>query len=227
MKKVLAICLMMVMIMGMTVNVFAAPSGFVSSPSTTPAPKVESFKPADEDCEAQLVITAYSEKGKIPEALEALLEKAKNDVSSVKDLTELNENLAKLVNTKKIDSKNLAVSDLFDIHVNGCEFHEGHVNFDIVLSADALSHFVGLLHMKEGGVWELVEDARVTNNGEHLEFSVDSFSPFAIVVDTTADNVNNPQTGDNSKIYIYVVIMAVCALVLVFLWKKLRKKASN
>lgn len=227
MKKILAICLMVVLLMGMTVNVFAAPNGFVSSPSITPAPKVESFKPADDDCSAQLVITPYSEKEKIPEELDALLQKAKNEVASAKDLTELNENLAKLVKDMNIDSKNLAVSDLFDLHVTGCNFHEGHVDFDIVLSADTLSHFVGLLHMKKGGSWELVKDAKVTNNGEHLVFSVDSFSPFAIVVDTTQSKADSPQTGDNSKIYLYAVIMAASALALVVIWKKLRKKAFN
>lgn len=223
MKKLLAILLAMVMLLNVSVIAFAVTDGFVSSPSTKPAPEIVSFDPAADDCTAKLVITPYSEKEELPEVLETLLEKAKDTIANSKNLTELNDKLANVAKTKNIRGENLAVSDLFDIHVTGCDFHDGHVDFDIVLAADTLSHFVGLLHMSKEGVWELVEDAKVTNNGEHLEFSVESFSPFAIVVDTTETGTTAPQTGDNSRIYLYVAIMAVSALAVVFIWKKLKK----
>jgi len=155
MKKLLAILLTMVMLLSLSVSAFATSEGFVSSPSTRPAPEVESFEPADEDCDGWLVVTPYSEKEELPEALEKLLEKARDEVSSSKNLTELNEDLENVAKSKNIRAENLAVSDLFDIHVAGCDFHDGHVDFDIVLSADTLSHFVGLLHMKKNGEWEL------------------------------------------------------------------------
>lgn len=223
MKKVLAICLMMVMVVSMSVTAFAAPNGFVSSPSGNAAPVLISFKASDEDCTAALHITPYGERDEISDTLRTMLEKAYNEISNSVDLTKLNADLAKIAADKKIDGKNLAVSDLFDIHVTGCDYHDEHVDFDITLDVDTLNHFVGLLHMNKDGKWELVPDAEVTNNGEHLKFSVDSFSPFAIVVDAGSQG-NTPQTGDNSMIYVYVIISAVCALAIIVLAVKLRKK---
>ena len=224
MKKVLAICLMMVMVLSMSVNVFAASGGFVSSPSGNPAPTVVSFKPSDDDCTAQLVVTPYGDKHDLSDALRAMFEKAYNEIVNSGDLTKLNADFAKLVADRNLTADKLAVSDLFDIHVSGCDYHDEHVDFDITLDADTLSRFVGLLHMNKDGVWELVTDAEVINNGEHLKFSVDSFSPFAIVVDTSSVTPDSPQTGDNSMIHIYAIVMAVSALAIVVITVKSRKQ---
>ena len=224
MKKVLAICLMMVMVLSMSVNVFAASGGFVSSPSGNPAPTVVSFKPSDDDCTAQLVVTPYGDKHELSDALRAMFEKAYNEIVNSGDLTKLNADFAKLVADRNLTADKLAVSDLFDIHVSGCDYHDEHVDFDITLDADTLSRFVGLLHMNKDGVWELVTDAEVINNGEHLKFSVDSFSPFAIVVDTSSVTPDSPQTGDNSMIHIYAIVKAVSALAILVITVKSRKQ---
>ena len=224
MKKVLAICLMMVMVLSMSVNVFAASGGFVSSPSGNPAPTVVSFKPSDDDCTAQLVVTPYGDRHELSDALRAMFEKAYNDIVNSDDLTKLNAELAKLAADKKIKGKDLAVSDLFDIHVTGCDYHDEHVDFDITLDADTLDRFEGLLHMNKDGVWELVADAEVINNGDHLKFSVDSFSPFAIVVNTGVDTPDAPQTGDNSMIHIYAIIMAVSTIAVIVIVVKSKKQ---
>lgn len=224
MKKVLALCLMMVLVVGMTVSVFAASNGFVSSPSVNPAPGLVSFVPGDEDCTAKLTITGYGDRHDLSDALVAMFEKAYNQIAGSKDLTELNAALAKLAAEKGIDGTDLAVSDLFDIHVTGCDYHDEHVDFDVTLDAETLKHFVALLHMNKDGEWELVTDAKVVNNGEHLQFSVDSFSPFAIVVDTGADSGDAPQTGDSGMIYVYALIMAASALAVIFIVVKTRKQ---
>ncbi len=225
MKKVLAICLMMVMVVSMNAMVFAAPDGFVSSPSGNPAPTVESFDPSDDDCTGRLVVTPYGDRDDLSYTLRAAFEKAYNDIVSAGNLTTLNSALAAIVAEKNIDPANLAVSDLFDIHVTDCDYHDGHMDFDIVLDADTLSHFVALLHMNKNGVWELVTDAEVINNGEHLKFSVDSFSPFAIVVDMSAGASNTP-TGDNSMIYVYAIILSVCALAIIVIAVKSKKQRA-
>ena len=226
MKKVLAICLMMVMVVSMSVTAFATPGGFVSSPSGRPVPTVVEFAPSSDNCTASLVITPYGDKQELSNALRSLIEKAYKDVVDSDDLTKLNAELAKLAADKNIDSKNLAVSDLFDIHPTGCDHHKGHYDFDITLDVDKLNNFVGLLHMNKNGEWELVANAKVVNNNERLQFSVDSFSPFAIVVDTTIDGGDAPQTGDNSMIYVYVILMAVSALSLVVIVLKNKKQRS-
>ena len=226
MKKVLTICMVAVLALSLTVTAFAAPNGFVSSPSENTAPTEITFTPADEDCTASLVITPFSEKEELPEALENLLETARNQIETSTDLTKLNSVLANLANEMKIKGEDLAVSDLFDIHVTGCEYHDGHTDFDIVLSADMLKNFVALLHMQKDGTWEMVSDAKVTGNGNHLAFSVDSFSPFAIVVNTNGEGAQVPQTDDN-MFYIAAVVMAVSAVALVVIAVITCKKKSS
>ena len=221
MKKVLAVCMMLVLLVTMSVNVFAATNGFVSSPSENSAPTIVDFDPADENCTATLNITAYGDKHTLPDALRILLEQAYDSIANADDLTKLNTAFADLVKKKGYDSTKLAVSDLFDMHPSDCEFHDGHTDFDVTLSADTLSHFVALLHMNKDGVWELVTDAKVTNNGEHLEFSVESFSPFAIIV-----NTGDEPAANNTWIYVViaaVVVVAGCAVVAMVVAK--RKKA--
>ena len=225
MKKVLAICLMMVMVVSMSVNVFAAPGGFVSSPSGNPAPLLISFDPSDEQCTAKLAIIPYGDRHDLSDALRAMFEKAYNDIADCDDLSKLNDKLAQLVAEKNIDGANLVISDLFDIHVTGCDYHDEHMDFDITLDADTLSHFVGLLHMNKNGEWELVSDAKVVNNGEHLEFSVDAFSPFAIVVEMDGDVPGDASQNENSSMiyYICAIIVAAVALVVALIMKSKKK----
>lgn len=247
MKKVLAICLMAVMVVSMVVSVIAAPGGFVSSPSGNPAPIVIDFMCNSANCTGKLVITPYGERQTLSDYLREMSEKAYDLIAQSTDLTELNADLAKVAADRNIAGKNLAVSALFDIHVTGCDNHEEHVDFDITLDAESLHSFVGLLHMNKDGIFELVSDAKVVNNGEHLQFSVDSFSPFAIVVETEDDasgegsgnvsgNVSGegsgdasgdtPQTGDNSMIHIYAIIMVVSAVALVVITVISKKKKA-
>ena len=108
MKKVLAICLMTVMVLSMSVNVFAAPGGFVNSPSGNPAPTVVDFDPSNDACTAQLVITPYGDRHVLSETLRTMLEKAYSEISSSDDLTELNAELAKIAADKNIAGKDLA-----------------------------------------------------------------------------------------------------------------------
>ncbi len=211
MKKVLVICCVLLMMMSMGAVVFAAPGSFVSSPTGNRAPSLVEFKTPD-GCTAELVITPYGDRSELPETLNALIEKAYAEIRGTNDLTTLNAELAKLSESLKIAGTDLAVSDLFDIHMTGCDYHEEHKDFDIVLSSDMLENFVGLLHMNADGEWELIDNAKVVN-GEHLSFSVDAFSPFAIVV----EEEGAAQTGENSRTWLYVAIMAaaVAAIVVV------------
>ena len=224
MKKVLVICLVMLMVAILGVTAFAAPNGFVSSPSGNAAPDVESFEPSDEDCTATLVVTPYGDKHELSKTLQAMLDAAYNSIVNADDLTSLNDDLAKIVKDRNLDSKKLAVSDLFDIHVAGCDYHEEHVDFDVTLSADTLSHFVALLHMNKDGEWELVADARVANNDEHLIFSVESFSPFAIVIDTSA---SSPDTGDSAMIYVGAMAASAVAFVVLLVVINRKKKENK
>ncbi len=226
MKKILAICLMMVMVVSMSVTAFAAPKGFVSSPSGNPAPQIITFKPSNADCVASLVITSYAEKNTLSADRQKLLDQAYASITETNDLTTLNADFAELVANKKIPANELAVSDIFDTDASGCDVHEGHEGFKIVLKADTLDNFVGLLQMHKNGKWELVSNAKVTNNGEYLEFTVDSLSAFAIVVDTTSYAGTAPQTSGNYMIYVCAVLMAASVMLFVFVVIKRKKQRS-
>lgn len=223
MKKIIAVCLALVIAASTTLTVFAAPGLFWSSPSGQPAPIVINFDPANDACTATLVITPYVSRDDLTDAQRELIEKAYKSIANAKTLTDLNANFASFVASQGIDAKYLAVSNLFDIHVIGCEFHEGHNEFDITLSVDSLHNFVGLLHMNQDGVWEMVPDAHVEQNETHIVFSVEGFSPFAIIVDTTGEP---PQTGDSIMI-ICTVVMAASIIALACVMHKRKKQIAQ
>ena len=224
MKKVFAIVLMMTLMLSVNVNVFADPGAFLGSPSGNPAPELVEHEFEADDCTADLVITSYSDRDKLDDSLKNLMEQAYADIAGTNDLTTLNADLAGIAAEKNIKGTDLAVSDLFDISPEGCQIHDDHYSCDIIIDADTLHRFVALIHMNENGEWILVDNATVANNGEYLEFTVDSLTPFAIVVDTSTEESDTPQTGDNSKMHIYVSIMFVSALAIAILTVKDRKQ---
>jgi len=223
MKKILTVCLAIVMLVCINLTAFAAPNGFVSSPTGNGAPTVEDFKPSNEQCTAKLVITPYSDRDELPQALQELMQKAYDAIVNAKDLTELNAEFAKYVKEKGLDASKLAVSDLFDIHATDCEFHDGHTEFDVVLKAETLKHFVGLLHMNKNGQIEFIDNAQVVN--DHLHFSVETFSPFAIVVDTSVEDT--PTTGDDAMIYICTATLIISALGIVVIGFVSKKQSAR
>jgi hypothetical protein len=201
----------------MTVAAFAAPEGFVHSPTGRPAPGIVTFDPADDDCSAKLVITPYGDKDALPEDIKKQLEKAFDDIINADNLKDLCDGLADVVG-----NKTAKVSDLFNVHTTDCKTHDDHVDFDVVLEADNLKNFAGLMYRDNDGKWVLVKDAKVSGN--HLKFSLDNFdgaAPFAIVVTT---GTNAPQTGDTGYTHVYLTIMAVSGLALAVVLVASKKK---
>lgn len=223
MKKILVVSLMVAVLLVASVGAVAASSGFVSSPSGGSAPELVQGKNVSEDCEAILEITPYSERNDLPETLRVKMEAAYEQIIAAVNLDEMSPKLAEIAKNMNINAEDLAVSDLFDIYYTDCVEHDAHGQFDIVLKADALKRFVALLHLK-GDTWELVENAEVKEvNGElHLYFSVEDFSPFAVVVNASG----TPATGESIMIYVSVAVMIVSAAVIVFVVVKSRKKKA-
>jgi hypothetical protein len=221
MKKIIAICLSFIIAASATVTVFAAPANFWGSPSGKPSPEIISFKSSDPNSTVQLILTPYSDRNDLSDGQIALLEKAYDSIRNAKSLTELNAELADVVAKLEIDSKYLAVTNIFDIHYVGSDNQSQ--KFEIVLSVDELNNFVGLLHMNKDGVWELVSDAKIEQDGDHLVFSVDSFSPFAVVVDTTGES---PRTGDSVMI-ISAIVLAVSVVALAAITVKRKKQIEQ
>ncbi len=233
MKKLSAILLAALMVAVMSISAYAVPQGFVSSPSADNAPVIVEFENESEDCTAELVITPYVKHETLPDALDKEIVDAFNQIVVTDDLTTLSEALAKLADEKNIPAADLAVSDLFDIHYNNCDVHDVHGNFKIKLKAEALKNFVGLLHHTDGG-WELISNAKVEDS-EYLVFSIDDFSPFAIVVDNNDTEVypDNPNTADTIGNFFHqycwavILVLIVAVLALAVSYIVLRKKYNS
>lgn len=239
MKKVLAMILTMVMVVSLgLVSVSAlsvAPTAeddlgaFVTSPSGNPAPELVSAESESEDCPAEVIVTPYSERHTLPEDIRDMNVDAYDQIRGTSDVTTLADGLAAYAESKNVAPADLAVSDLFDVRYEGCDDHDEHGSFDIVLSSETFENFVALMYY-DGENWHLVEGAEVKSvDGQlHLYFTTEHFSPFAVVVNTGDEVPATPSTGDNSHIAIYAVVMAASAalLVVVFIASKKSKKAD-
>ena len=220
MKKFITVLLVFTMVMSLSLAVVAAPGAFQESPSKNQAPELVEFGNESEDCLARIIITAYANRDQLPEDTRKAIEDAYKIILESNVTGSLDEVLKPFADTLGIEVSDLAVSDLFDISMVGCDVHEGHGNFHIKLKADTLKNFVCLLHFYNGEI-RVVKDAKVVHDGECLEFTEDEFSPFAIVVNTVAQEPITPPTGDSYMIF--AVVAAVSALVLVVLVIKQKK----
>ena len=60
MKKIVAIILTVVLVLGLSLTAVAELGSFIESPSNNKAPELVSAKNEDEDCVADVIITAYA-----------------------------------------------------------------------------------------------------------------------------------------------------------------------
>ena len=222
MKKVLAIFLAAVMALSFSVMAFAAPGSFVQSPSRNDGPTLVEGENESSDCTAKLVVTPYKDRKTLPQKALADIEKAYQIISNCTDITSLCAPFASFVSGKGIPAANLAVSDLFDISYYGCNVHDYHKQFTFTIKADTLKNFVGLLHF-HNGEWDFIENAKLNDDGT-ITFTVEDFSPFAIIVDTGAADA---PTGDVTPwIFIALIVASATALTVVaYNYKKEKAKA--
>ncbi len=224
MKKAFALVLTFIMIAAMGVTAFAAPNGFIVSPSANKNPTLVDWDPISPDCNAGLTVTPFGDRDKLDDESREQLEAARDSIVNASDLTELNEDLKKKSQNAGIDADDLAVSDLFDVDYTDCDIHDEHKGFKVWLDSDQLDKFVGLMHF-DGENWTLIDDAEIDEDG-YLVFSSDKTGPFAIVLNTAENGSGSdtpPQTGDDFHWWIYVALMAVSAVALVIIGLKLKK----
>lgn len=220
MKKVVLFCMTILVAMSLCVATAADPGWFVSSPSGNSAPLEVGFSAANDECTGDLVIVSYAQRDKLSAENRLKLEKAYANIVSATDITALNANIGRLAQEQGIAPTDLVVSDLFDLNIEDCHTHDlTHGPFDITLKAETLKGFVGLLHYN-GEAWTLVQPARV--EGDHLIFTVESMSPFAIVVNTNAVEAEEEEDNkiDPLNLLAYCSILGAAALSVIVLWKK-------
>lgn len=222
MKKILVICVVLVMVFCLSTTAFAAPNGFVSSPSDNKTPEIETVEPSHEDCIADVGVISYADRFDIADADREALEAAYGDIADADDLADLSKDLEKLAKDKKVKTEDLLVSDLFNISAEGCKNHNKEHELEIVLSADTLKNFVGLMY-NDNGKWVVVDGAKVVKNGTALKFSVATTSaPFAIVVGKGA---TSPQTEDSNLYTVFAIMASVAALATIVCLKKSKNQA--
>ena len=198
MKKIVTLIISAVMVLSMTV---AASAAFVASPSLNAAPVLVEIKEGKTE-DLVIKVTAYKDRANLPAEDKAAIEDSYKDIKNASNLTTLTEALKAVADKAKVKAADLAVSDLFDISVVSGKM-DGEIT--IVLSAETLKNYVALLHDNDGS-WEVVEGAKV--EGNKITFSVDSLSPFAIVVNKGEDK-DSPATGHTVDYGMLFVIGAV------------------
>lgn len=223
MKKIVALCLTLVMAVSLCLTAIAAPGAFVASPSGNKAPELVSFT-APDGCNAKLVITPYAERNTLDEATRLVLEEAYKQIANHIQNNDFSKALKAMAESKDMTASELSVSDLFDISYYGCEIHEEHKNqggFTITLKAETLGNLVGVLHMNNKN-WENVQVLACDQDAKTVTFYVEHLSPFAIVVDNGSGS-STPPTGDNAMAYLGVALVAAAGLVFVLVGAKKKK----
>lgn len=223
MKKVLATVLALMMVAVMSVTAFAAPGGFVASPSTNAAPTISNSQNSSEDCVAEIVITAFASRDGLEQAEKEVIEAAYAEIQKTEKSESLTNALEKIAETKSVDGEVLAISDLFHIDHANCKDHENHGYTTLTLEADTLKNFCGLMGYKDGK-WTMIEGVTVTADGK-ISFKVEDFGTYAIVVDAVTGV--SPDTGDNSLTALWFVLLAVSAAGLVTIAAISFKKRGN
>ena len=227
MKKVLTLCLAFVMVMTMSITAFAAPGGFISSPSGNAAPQLISFSNLNKNCTADLIITSYADRNSLDESECLKFENAYNSIANTDNISSLNSDFSNIAAELNVSVNSMAVSDLFYVSYEDCISHDEHDSFTIELKAETLNNFVALMRY-DGSKWVIVEGAKVSEDGLHLIFSSEELGPFAIVVNTGSSNIttDSPQTGDSFP-WVYVVTIvasAVGLIVIAIIFVKSKKR---
>ena len=221
MKKLSVICLALVMVLTMSLSVFAAPGAFVQSPTLNTNVELVSFE-TGEDCTAIGIVTPYSERHTLHDEKRQALEEAYKQIVEYKEGNGFYEALCKLAEEKGMQVSELSVADLFDISYYDCPDHDGHDGFTITIKSEYLDKFVGILHMDPEEGWEIIEIKGLDKDAKTVTFFVKTLSPFAIVVDNgTGDDA--AQTGDGIMIYAGVMLAAACGLTVVLLGSKKKR----
>ena len=113
MKKVIASVLSLMLVLALSVSVFAT-GGFVKSPTLDKAPTVEDVT-VETGTAPTVTVTPYDDRHDLATEDKADLEVAYNEIKAAADLTKVAADLTKVAADKKVEAKNLAISDLFDI----------------------------------------------------------------------------------------------------------------
>ena len=215
--KRIAMAMVAVLLM-VTMLVTASADNFVNSVAQVGKPELQGNPEVSQGI--FLVLTPYAERASLPDA-GATMEAAYQALKGADSLADINAELEEAAKQLGVSADDLVVSDLFDLSLiystGGFVLDEAtlaeYMPVTITLKADLLDRFVGLLHYKDGK-FVAVENAKVENG--NLVFTVDSLSPFAIIVgkEGTTPGTSEPESPDTGDMMPWGIaaVMALAAL---------------
>ncbi len=186
MKKTLVFALVIAMVFAAPVTAFA--DAFHESPSNNPAAELVGYTVTNGDWDGEIIVTPYSHRNELPPKELEEEQEAYDSIKGADSAAALESHIAQIAEKKKVDAKELFVSDLFDVRAT----KPGMGSATITLKSERFGNFIALLHFTNGK-WEVVDNAKCTSDLE-LTFTVDDLSPFAVVV----SNKNSPPTGESN-----------------------------
>ena len=228
MKKFASLIALVLVLAMLTVSASAA--NFTPSVERKPAPTVISAVTPDGTA-IDIVITPVSEKDSAVAAeITEKLENAYAQVQAAASLADLAPDIGNVL--AKLDPSlsvsDLVVRDLFDISYTDGSDYNGPIT--VKLQTDlAEGTPVLVLHNYEGTSWEVLPTENVSLDGNGvLTITVDSLSPFAIVVPTSATTSSgtSPQTGEGISNAALLASAAFIGLAGIFVVMS-RKKAGR
>ncbi len=212
MKKMLTLLAVLALAVSLCVPAFAFPGGFVSSPSLNDGPALEDSETNPSGM--RLVVTAYADRATLNEEMKAAFEAAYENIYSTPDLSELVPSLAEYTG---VDAKNLAVSDLFHVHVEEvATVAEEETSYTLTVSCRTLNKFEALLHRTAEG-WQIVDNAALTEEG-FVKFTTQELGVFAVVVDVENGGAT-PPSGDIFPLVAAGLLLTAAAFVALVLFK--------
>ena len=235
------VAIAVLMLASLSLSIYA--SGFVGSPVPSTAPGKGSFtsspsanrKPdvqgggsdAGEDCTMNdpehgkdaVIVVPYSERATLPDG-GAEMEAAYWTIANNTDLGELGEVFKKLANLSNVDSKILSITDLFEIHHDGCDAE--HSTYTIRIKPQnpkIYDNFVSVVYY-DGEEWVRVNSS-VDEDGVITIVTDKLGVPFAIVV--------HDGSGISLQTAAYIAaglaaaagVLSICLICLIFKKKKL------
>ena len=239
MKRIAMAMVAVLLMVALVVTASAASNNFINSVAQVGKPVLQGNPEIAEG--VYLLLTSYSDRATLPDD-GAKMEEAYGIVNSASDLTALNAGLATAAANMGLQPSDLVVSDLFDLSliyerggfVLDEELLAQYTTVTVSLKADLLDRFVGLLHYVNGK-FEHVDNAHVENG--NLVFTVDTLSPFAIIVHREGANPGgesgqlggesgeSPDTGDTTP-WGYAVVMGTAALLGCLLFVRRKQTAE-
>lgn len=188
-KRILALACAMTMVLGMSLSVCAAPSGSASSSAEEAA---RAAAKAAYEAEMSQNVTIPNSTGQTFDGYTVLgfaeTTKISSGVSGA-TISSVSVDTAKamVAEANKLVGAGTFVASIVDLNVPA---GTGAATFTLTCPNVWKGQKVTILHKKSDGTYETIKPSNVADNS--VTFTMTSYSPIAIVIDTTA-----PKTGDN------------------------------